>query len=45
MKELKEKELKQVSGGISKWAVGGIIALILFGIGVFDGYARPCKYK
>lgn len=43
MVELKDLELKSVSGGISAWAIIGSIAAIIFGIGVFDGYVRPLK--
>ncbi len=41
MKELKNKELNRVIGGISTWGIIGIIAGIIFGIGVIDGLVRP----
>lgn len=43
MKNLNEKELKEISGGISFWGVAGIIAGAIFIIGLFDGIARPLK--
>ena len=41
--ELSEKELLEVNGGIGAWAVLGIIAGVIFLIGVVDGYVRPAK--
>ena len=43
MVELKEKELMKVKGGWSAWAIIGVVAAAIFGIGVFDGYVRPLK--
>ena len=39
---LTNSELKQVTGGVSFWAV---IAGIIFGLGVVDGYTRPVKCR
>jgi len=47
MKELSNIELKQIYGGGGVSAallkVIGVIAGIVFGIGVIDGYVRPLK--
>ena len=43
MKEVEEKELEKVEGGISVWAAIGIGAAIVFAIGAVDGYIRPLK--
>jgi lactobin A/cerein 7B family class IIb bacteriocin len=43
MKKINEKELKNIKGGFSVWAIFGIAAGIVFGIGVFDGIIRPLK--
>ena len=43
--KLNDYELKQISGGISVWGVVGILAGLIFGIGVVDGYARPPKCR
>lgn len=44
MKELTKKELNMVAGGaLSLWAIAGIIAGAIFGIGVIDGIVRPLK--
>jgi lactobin A/cerein 7B family class IIb bacteriocin len=40
---LKETELKQIQGGVSAWAVIGIISLGIFIVGVVDGFTRPLK--
>ena len=45
MKELNDQKLKRVVGGISAWGIVGIIAGIIFGIGVVDGYVRPFKCR
>ncbi|MBQ7140140.1 MAG: class IIb bacteriocin, lactobin A/cerein 7B family [Bacilli bacterium] len=39
--ELNKEQLMKVNGGISGWAVAGIIGGIVFIIGVIDGYVRP----
>lgn len=41
MVEISNKELKNITGGISVWGIIGIIAGAIFGIGVIDGYVRP----
>jgi len=41
--KLNDKELKQITGGVSVWAILGIVAGLVFGIGAIDGYARPPK--
>ena len=43
MVKLNEKELKKARGGISGWAIAGIITGCIFVIGVFDGICRPVK--
>jgi len=45
MKELKKRELQQIKGGISIWAILGGLGAAIFGIGVFEGYARPFKFR
>lgn len=42
MKEMTKNELKQINGG-GLWFTFGIIAGIVFLIGVIDGYVRPLK--
>mgnify|MGYP004618449677 CR=1 FL=1 len=42
---LNEKELKQIKGGISAWAIVAGIAGLIFGFGAFDGYVRPVKCR
>ena len=39
--KLNDYELKQINGGISVWAILGILAGLVFGVGAVDGYARP----
>lgn len=41
--ELSKNELMNVKGGIGAWTVIGIIAGVIFIIGVVDGYVRPLK--
>lgn len=42
MREIEENELEKVRGGASSSWVGlGIGALVIFIIGVIDGYTRP----
>lgn len=44
MEEIKEKELQSIQGGgISIWGGIGIVAGVLFLIGVVDGFVRPLK--
>lgn len=43
--KLSNKELQNITGGISVWAVLGIIAGAIFGIGAIDGYVRPVKCR
>ena len=45
MKELNVNELKSIVGGISVWGVIGIIAGLIFGVGVIDGIVRPLKCR
>lgn len=45
MKELTKKELKNIDGGISIWAILGSLGALIFGIGVADGYVRPYKCR
>ncbi|MFA5602479.1 MAG: class IIb bacteriocin, lactobin A/cerein 7B family [Bacilli bacterium] len=45
MKTLSVRELKSIEGGISHWAVAGIIGGIIFIIGVIDGFIRPLKCR
>lgn len=40
---LTTNELQNVKGGISKWAVVGIVAGVLFTIGFCDGFTRTLK--
>lgn len=42
MREIEEHELEKVrGGGASPWVGLGIGALVIFIIGVIDGYTRP----
>lgn len=42
MREIEENELEKVKGGSSSSWIGlGIGALVIFIIGVIDGYTRP----
>ena len=42
MKEIEEKELEKVKGGgISPWFFAGVSAVLIFAIGVYDGFTRP----
>lgn len=45
MQEINDKELKDINGGFSGWALAGIGLLVTFVAGVIDGIARPkgCK--
>lgn len=44
MKNLNEKELKEINGGgLGVWSIAGIIAGAIFIIGLLDGIARPLK--
>lgn len=40
MKELNKNDLNQIVGGISTWGILGIIAGIIFGVGVVDGLIK-----
>ena len=42
---LNNSELKQVTGGVSFWAIVAGIAGFIFGLGVVDGYTRPVKCR
>ncbi len=41
MRRIEDQKLKNVTGGISGWAVAGIGILVTFLAGVCDGIARP----
>ncbi len=43
MQKLEKSELMNIKGGISGWAIAGIIAAGIFAVGVFDGIARPLR--
>lgn len=43
--KLNDKELKQITGGVSVWVVIGAIAGLIFGVGAIDGYARPPRCR
>ena len=43
MKELTDEELKQVNGGLSIIGCLGIVAGVIFIVGILDGYTRPLK--
>ncbi len=43
--KLTNKELKQITGGISVWAIIAGIAGLIFGFGAVDGYVRPVKCR
>lgn len=45
MKRVEDQKLKNITGGISGWAVAGIGILVTFLAGVFDGIARPKSCK
>ncbi len=42
MREIEEKELENVKGGgISPWLAAGLGAVLVFIIGIYDGFTRP----
>ncbi|MEG1351361.1 MAG: hypothetical protein RR359_02315 [Bacilli bacterium] len=44
MKDLEKEQLEELEGGaLSIWAIGGIIALGIFIIGIVDGFVRPLR--
>ena len=43
--KLNDKELRNISGGVSVCVVVGALAGLIFGIGAVDGYARPPKCR
>ena len=43
MKRVSDKELKEINGGFSGWALAGIGILVTFVAGIVDGIARPKK--
>lgn len=46
MQKLNNKELKMIeAGGLSGWAIAGIVAGITFLVGIFDGFTRPLSCK
>lgn len=42
MMELSKKEMMNLNGG-GVWAVIGIVAGIILGVGILDGFTRPLK--
>lgn len=44
MIELTKGEMLNISGG-GIWAIVGIIAGIILGVGILDGYTRPLKCR
>lgn len=46
MNELKQEQMKNISGGAVNWGLlAGIGAAIVFFIGLFDGYINPIKCR
>lgn len=45
MHKLEKEELRNIKGGISGWAIAGLIAAGIFIVGVFDGIVRPLKCR
>lgn len=43
MERIEEDELKNINGGISGWAIAGIVAGGVLLAGIIDGIARPLK--
>ena len=43
--KLNNNELKNITGGVSVWAVLGVIAGLIFSFGAVDGYVRPVKCR
>ena len=43
--KLNNRELEQIAGGVSVWAVIGALAGLIFGVGAVDGYARPPRCR
>jgi len=41
MKQIRDEELKKMSGGFSIWAGIGIAAVVVFLVGVVDGIIHP----
>lgn len=42
MEEIKEKELKQITGGAFHFGLGFLVAAgVTFIVGIIDGYVRP----
>lgn len=42
---LNDRELKQITGGVSVWAIIGAVAGLIFSVGMVDGYARPPRCR
>ena len=43
MDVLEDYSLKEVEGGFGIWAVLGIAVILVFLVGVVDGFVRPLK--
>ena len=43
--KLNNKQLKNITGGASIWAILGGLAAFIFGIGAVNGYGRPIRCK
>ena len=41
MRKVEEENLERITGGFSAWAALGIVSLVLFLSGVFDGIVHP----
>ncbi len=43
MYELTDKQLINVVGGIGVWGMVSIVGIVVFLIGIIDGFVRPLK--
>ncbi len=43
--QLSNEQLLNVNGGLSKWAILGLIAAGVLVVGIIDGYMRPLKCR
>ena len=41
--KISDSELKKIDGGITVWAIVGIISAGIFLVGLVDGFVRPLK--